>query len=235
MADNFFEDKKDNPEDTGAEIEKIKVGEDEYTQDELSKLVGLGKIGMEAEEKFDTKLDRVFPEFTKKSQQIKEYEKKMADLEEKAKKFDEVEKSKNQTLTPEQRESAKKELYELMGGQPMTQAEFDNMYLQRRSAEKLLEDTQAVIDEAIEEKLPTTDVNKLLDHMKETGIRNPKKAYKDMFESELDRIKEEKFRKAKPSSYTTEAGSTAGGKRPDIKRPTRDTLGGILKDHFSQG
>ena len=66
MADTDFfdkpEEKVDEPkEEEKQEEAKVKVGEKEYTQDELSKLVGLGEIGAEAEEKFNVKLDKVWP------------------------------------------------------------------------------------------------------------------------------------------------------------------------------
>src|SRR5258707_5967074 len=61
MADKFFEPNTETPE--SQEVEKINLGGEEYTQEELTKLVGLGKIGLEAEQKYKTRLDRVWPEF----------------------------------------------------------------------------------------------------------------------------------------------------------------------------
>src|SRR3990167_4098217 len=59
----------------------ISVGDQSYSQEELNKLVGLGRIGLEAEEKFSTSLDKVWPEYTKKSQRVKELEGQLAELE----------------------------------------------------------------------------------------------------------------------------------------------------------
>ena len=63
MADEFFEDKKMEPQ-VPEEVtpEVIKLGEKEYSQEELSKLVGLGEQAVELETKWDTKLDRLMPE-----------------------------------------------------------------------------------------------------------------------------------------------------------------------------
>ena len=73
MADDNFFKPEENAE-VATEIEKVKVGEKEYSQDELSKLVGLGEKWTETETKFNTKMDRVVPEYTKATQKIKEYE-----------------------------------------------------------------------------------------------------------------------------------------------------------------
>ena len=78
--DEFLEkeDVEENPEETTEEpaaekeAEKVKLGEEEYTKEELDRFVKLGKIGVEAEEKFDTKIDKVWPEFTKTRQELKE-------------------------------------------------------------------------------------------------------------------------------------------------------------------
>jgi hypothetical protein len=74
MADDFFQ------EDQQGESQKIKVGEKEYTQDELNTLVGLGQIAQEVETRYNTKIDRVYPEFTKSQQKLKTYESEIETL-----------------------------------------------------------------------------------------------------------------------------------------------------------
>src|SRR3990167_6033242 len=59
------------------EVEKVKVGEKEYTQDELSHLVGLGEVGAELESKWNTKIDRLYPEFTKATQEREDLRKQV--------------------------------------------------------------------------------------------------------------------------------------------------------------
>ena len=68
--DNFFDDPKDPV--VVDQPTKIKVGEREYSESELADLVKMGELGREVEEKYNTKLDRVYPEFTKKSQRVRE-------------------------------------------------------------------------------------------------------------------------------------------------------------------
>ena len=80
MADDFFLEEP-KTEEAETEPEKIKLGEKEYTQDELSKLVGLGETANELETKWNTKIDRLYPEYTKATQERKELEDKLKDLE----------------------------------------------------------------------------------------------------------------------------------------------------------
>jgi len=59
---NFFKD--DEPEEVEEkeeekEPETLMIGDEEYKQEDLQRLVGLGKIGQEAEEKYNVKLDKV--------------------------------------------------------------------------------------------------------------------------------------------------------------------------------
>ena len=47
-----------------AEPNKIEIEGEQFTKEELSKLIGLGKIGKDAEDKYHTKIDKVWPEYT---------------------------------------------------------------------------------------------------------------------------------------------------------------------------
>ena len=62
------------PQDT-----KVKVGEKEYSQDELSQLVGLGETAQEFETKWNRKIGDFYPDYTQKSQKLAEFEKAEAD------------------------------------------------------------------------------------------------------------------------------------------------------------
>ena len=229
MSDFF--DKQPEPEIVPEHIDpdKIKIGDDEYTQEELSKLVGLGKLGLEAEEKYSTKIDRIWPEFTRTTQEKKELEQRLQEMQNLKPAAQE------DGLTPEQKEIARKQLIELMGGEPMTQKTFNDLYVQRRGAEKLLEDTEAVVSEMREQGNPATNVNDLLLHMEQTGIKNPQKAYKDMFEADLDRIKEQKLRSIKPDGMSVIQGSSAGSKQPSPVKVTKDNISDLLQSTLNRG
>jgi len=220
---DFFEDKEEKEQNESQSQEKIKLGDREFSQDELDKLVGLGEKAVELESKWNTKIDRLYPEFTKKTQRLAEIEQEL----EKVKSNPEPA-PQTGDMTPEQEELVRKNLMRILGGKPLTDKEFDTYYLERRNAEKLLEDSNAVVMEAKELGKPQTSVEDLLQHMKETGIKNPAKAYKDMFEGELDQWKEAQLKKVKPQGLTTQSSSSAGSKQPNPIRPNRNNLGELL-------
>jgi len=235
MPDEFFNKTETETETKTETVEKVKVGSDEYTQDELSKLVGLGKIGVEAEQKFNTKLDRVWPEFVKSSQEKAELNAKVKEFEGKIKDMETKKSPALNSLTSEQKEQAKKELYELMGGEPMTEKQFEVKYVQRRNAERLVEDTESVLLEMKEQGMPQTTVEDVLKHMADTGIRVPQKAYKDMFEAEIDKIKEEKLKSLRPSGgYETVQVQSPGNKQPALKKVTKENLAEMLNARINR-
>ena len=186
MADKDFFDKdvaEENQEETEGKAqeketeEKIKVGDDEFSKDELRELVGLGKIGKEAEEKYQTKIDKVWPEFTKKSQKLKELEEQISKREEEETRTKVTEG--RELSADEQRKIAREEAKKLG---ILLDDDFDNMYAQRRAAERLTEDTDDVVSDAVDKYGIKTSTKELLEHMAETGIRNPERALKDKFE-----------------------------------------------------
>ena len=188
----------------------IKLGEAEYSQAELEHLVGLGKIADEADRTYKTRVDKIWPEYTKSRQEIADLK---AKLEAKEQEMLKQKVDTKQELSPEELKQLARKQGEELG--IMFKEDFDQQYLQRRSAEKLIEDTQAVISDAKEKGLPETDVSKLLQHMQETGIKNPTKAYNDMFESEVDKWKQEQMNKVKPGGLFSLQKSTAGSKEPE--------------------
>ena len=100
MADNIFEEKKDEQETQeakGPEEEKIKLGDKEYTQEELSQLVGLGEFAKEVETKQNRKLDKIYPDYVKATQRLSELEKELEET-----KATKVPQGEGTELTPEQ-------------------------------------------------------------------------------------------------------------------------------------
>lgn len=208
--------------------EELELGEKKYSQDELQRLVGLGENYSELETKWNTKIDKLMPEFTKKSQRLAEIEPEWESLK-KAK--EDAEKTPAQGApTPEEKEQARKALVDLLGGDVVRKQDFDEFYAQRRAAEKLLEDVDGVINNAKEAGKPSTTKEDLLKHMSETGMRNPEKAYKDMFEDQLDKWKEDQMKKVKPSGMFTQSNSAAGSKQPSPTKLTKDNLASMIAE-----
>lgn len=206
--------------------ETFKVGEKEYTQDELTKLVGLGEMGREAEEKYGVTLDKVWPNHQRTINEKKE-------LEEKLKAFE----TPKPTQTPEQLSAA--EIKE------QTRAYLNEMgYVSKEQSEQiafnmvqgfqLRQSAQNIIDSQVEAGFPESSVDEILQHMRDTGINDPKRAYKDKYEDQIDKIKEEKIKSLKPSAFVTSSSSTAGSKAPAPQKVTsanlRDAIMAVLPD-----
>jgi hypothetical protein len=212
--------------------EKIKVGEKEYSQADLQRLVGLGEIGVEAEQKFKTRIDSVWPKFQSVINEKKALEEKLAvfenekqaqhakELEDRMKQL-EVGQKTTQTQTTEPapqftaeqiREIAIKQAEELgIGPQAMRKTVMEVI-----EGQKLLNDISGMIDEMTEDGLPSATTEDILTHMQETGIKNPGKAYKDMFEKEYLEKQAEKLAsiKSNRTGLPTVAQSSAGAKAP---------------------
>lgn len=224
---DFFEETTEQAE----EAQTIKLGDKEYSQDDLSRLVGLGEIAAEAEEKYKTKIDRVWPEYTKATQRESDYKRQIEELQ--AKVNQPTQQPTQAQLTAEQKELARKQLEDLGYGQE----QFRAIVREELQAKELLNSVEGLIDDARENGNPVTTPQELLQHMADTGIKNPAKAYKDMFEDELDAIKEKKLAEIKPSGMVTTNGSQAGGKQPapaakpknrdELARMVAESLGGI--------
>jgi len=210
-------------------IEKIKLGEDEYSQDELQKLVGLGKIGLEAEQRYNRSIDKFWPEYTKTRQELDDLKKQQSEREqtELAQKV-----QTGEQLSPEElRKQALSQAEELGLVHKGNIRQFINETL---AARDLLEEAEMVIEQEISVGKPKTTVEELLKHMEETGIRIPAKAYKDKFETEIDKWKEIQLAKVKQSGLETQESSTAGAKQPPERTPlTKDTLSDALRNYVA--
>ena len=210
------------------EPQTIKVGEKEYTQEELSRKVGLGELADELESKWNTKIDRLYPEYTKSTQENTELRKFKEDFE--AKQAEEKLK-KGEELSPE--ESKKQAIAEadklgLIHSGNVNQ--FIATFLQARD---IRDEASSLLDQAKEDGKPTTSVDELVDYMFENGFKDPTKAYKDKYDKELDDWKEKQLSKIKSNGMQTLDTSTAGGKEPEpLKLNNLDSLRDALKTRF---
>ena len=228
LADDFFESKleeKPAQEETEAEVEKVKVGEKEYTQEELSRVVGLGEIGLEAESKYNVKIDKIWPNHQQTINEKKALEEKIAELETKQV---QVKSEAGQELTPEEQVKQVRAELNKFGG--VTEDNINDYIDNRLAARDLQEDVQAVIELAKDEGKPAISEQDLVEHMSQTGIRNPQKAYNDKFEPEIDKWKQSKLDSVKKPGMVTDEESTAGSKQPPKVEITRDNL----KDHLDE-
>lgn len=228
MADEFFDTKTE--EQSTEQPVPIKLGDKEYTQEELQELVGLGSQAKELESRWDTKIDRLMPEYSRSREELKTLKEQ---AETKAQTIIDEKKDQGQELSPEEQRRLIKE--ELKKYDVMTRDDFEVEYANRKAGDKLLEKTEAVISKAVAEEMPKTNVEELLTYMAETGIKDPNNAYELMFKKELREIEMKKLQSIRPQGIYTNSSSTAGAKTPAPVSITKDNLGQLLDDVLTRG
>lgn len=247
LYEDFFD--ANNPRDVGNTNveEKIKVGEKEYSQAELQRIVGLGEIGLEAETKYKTRIDRVWPQFQSIVNEKKEMSEKLAKFESDRQQAEkELERSQNpqqQSQQPNQqqqyqpqfteqqiREAALKQAEELGIG-PKAQYELaKKAAMEVMQGQQLISDVSTVIDNMTADGLPTATVEDVLNHMQTEGFRNPEKAYKDMFEKEYYAKQMEKTSQLQRGGIPSTQPSNAGAKVPPPVKATKDNLDQLVAE-----
>lgn len=228
MADN-------NGTITEGEVLPINIGGTDYTPTELESLITDGQFKRDVEAKQNTKLDKLNGAYVKLTQDAKTWETERTELQqlrdEKAKanqpqpEFDEA------TIAKAQEEARKLGLYTESDVRKLVEQDFPKYYSQQRQADKLLEGMEGLEKEITgEDGRPKFVLEDVLTHIKETGIKDPLKAYKDLYEAELDTWKEKKLSGAKREGIFSESGSTAGGKQPAEVKVTRENVGKLVRE-----
>lgn len=223
----------------------VKVGEKEYNQEELSQLVGLGESAREYETKWNRKIGDFYPDYTQKSQKLAEFERRELEekaarerVDEEAKKKELEEKAKSNQLSPEELKVMAQQQAKELG--IVTRDEFSSEVNKAvsaaLSARQLVDDINAVVSEATEKGQPRTTAEDVLKYIDENGVKSPEKAYKLMFEKEIDQWKEDKLKGLQPRGMETQTGSTAGAKQgPPPKPITKENLSQIIRESLTRG
>jgi hypothetical protein len=226
MADNkndFFSEEQKAQE----EIEKIKLGDAEYEPKELESYIEKGKKVDEYTKKYNTDFDKAWSSYGKTTQENKALKEELETLKTQQQKREQVQTSGE--LTDDQialaREQARK-----IG--IVTQGDLDTFYNQRRSAEKLLEECAGLEGQVDgSDGRPKFKSEEILHHMADTGIKNPMKAYKDKFETELDTWKTSELNKSKGQVMPT---LNIGGqtKTPAQIKVTKDNIAQLVNEEL---
>jgi hypothetical protein len=241
MADKFFEEKEENNE---QETDKIKLGETEFTQDELNELVGAGRKLKEIESKQGQPIEEVLKSWGKRGERLGEWKKATG-----AQKPDEylAKISEEKNKSPEQlsREEMKaKVLAEAREYGILTKEDLqvDNFltkqdYEKIRSGEKTLNAVRTTIKKNVRMGYPAVkdeDLLKFMSDPKNPG--DPKNAYKIMFEKEIKEVDMKKLNTLKGKPIYTDSKQTAGGKEFTPKKPTNlEGLREAMKVHMNSG
>ena len=237
MSDDFFNKEEPKVE----ESEKVKIGEKEYTQEELDKVVKLGEVAQEYETKWNRPIGEFYPDYTQKSQKLAEFEKadvERVKAEDEAKQKEIAEKAKAGELTPEETKQLALQQAKELG--IITKEDFlpeiNRVVANTMAAKQLIDDTQTVIADAVEKGQPNIEAEALLKYMDENGIKSPDKAYKLRFEPEIDKWKEEKIKGIRPSGFETQEINSAGSKVPPPPTPlNREDLSKAIRESLTRG
>ena len=225
MADDkFFQEEQAAQE----EIAKIKIGEVEYDPKEVEDYISKGKKVDEYTKKYNTDFDKAWSSYGKTTQENKALKEELEQVKSQSQARQQVTTG---DLSDEQIQQAREQAKKIG---IVTQGDLDTWYQSRRSAEKLLEECKGYegeIDGA--DGRPKFNSEAILNHMADTGIKNPLKAYKDKYESELDAWKESTLNKERGSSLPTL--STSSNKEPKRVSVTKDNIGDLIREQLNQG
>lgn len=238
MADYFGQDEEETQEETQEEG-TFTIGDATYTQDELQELVEKGKFAQEVEKTQNTKLDKVFPEYTRKSQELKEAKQEAEEL----RKQIEQQQQQRQTgdITPEQAEAAREAARNLGlltkdDFSKLMAENFRDFYASEKSIDARISEGRKLESEIDgSDGRPKFNMEDMATWMQDQGYGNLtfEKAYKLRYDEQLDRWKEDQFTKAKRGGMDTITGSQAGSKQPAKIKVTRDNLEELINEHLS--
>ncbi len=249
----FFDSNQDGGQDQdnkegSEEVSKIKLGDTEYDTNQVQGWVEKAKALEEFETKQGQKWEDVKESWGKRGEVIGKFKKLTGvetpeELEERRSAEEKEEKAKleskagsGEDLTPEEQDKLVKEALtkQLKDLGYVSKDEFDQLYQERRSGERLFSQVNKVIKKAESEGKPSISAEDLLLFMADpNNPKDPDIAYKVKFEKELDDWKTNQLSKMNKKGIITEDKTTAGGKDFTPKAPTSENLTEVLKEHFS--
>src|SRR5205085_2033973 len=161
-------------------------------------------------------LNKFVSEFGRKNEDIGKYKQEIEQLRAQAEKKVEF-----AELTPDQKELAKQQLKSVFGDEIMTKQD----YRIQRQVEKITEECDSYESEIDgSDGRPKFEREKVLEHMKNPDVpKNILKAYKDLYEKELDDWRQKQLTAAKPKGFYTETG-LPGTKEPHDVKVTNDNV-----------
>lgn len=241
MADknNFFkpvDDAQEEPESENQEeqeqqdeaLESIKLGEKEYSQDELNQLVDLGAKLQEFEDKQGQSFDEVVKSWGERGNQIGELKKKLSEYES-GQLQEKIQNQGYQNLSQEEQDQLADQELKRLG-----YAKVDDLRTEIRQemeAQRLIDDASDFIEEVKEQGKPETTVAELLQEMQRSE-KSMEEAYEEMFPSRLKAWEEEQVERERPKGYVTDD-SPSGSKEPKPFKISRDNLGDAIEKSLS--
>lgn len=229
MAEDFYSEPKETEESSSS----LKIGEKEYTQEQLEAMISKAQQVDEMESKYNTKFDRVWPEYGKSQSRLKELETELEELRTKAAKPQEPTDLSEEDVQ-KAREQAKRLgiVTEDQFGEYMSK-QFRQYYEQERSAERIIEQGQKLEGELDgQDGRPKFVLTDVLEYMRDNQLPASyglDRAYRDKYEKELDAWKIEQFKRHRAEPFVTQE-ARAGSKQPDPIKPTESNIYDLVKE-----
>lgn len=239
--DDFFSKKEEKVEPVNQPQEsKVKVGEKEYTQEELSKLVGLGEVAHEYETKWNRPISEFYPDYTQKSQQLAELRRQEEEV--KKQQLTEKANSGNQLSPEEAKQMARQQAKELGLITDDSIQDYVNQAVSNAMAgQKLINESENLVNQMTQKGLPKIELTDLLAYMdgnNPTGTKfgTPEMAYQDKYRGEIESWKSKQIQNLKPEGMVTNDQSTAGGKVPQQNSITsKEALTQAIRASLTRG
>lgn len=237
----------DNPDQGNGEApieapSKIVINGEEYSPEEAQELVGLGRKTKEYEQKWNTSLEKVWPEYGRMSQEHKATQTELEQARQQLAKFAEKKDAGTETTTDtsKAREAARKlgiifnDDLEKSGyiKKDDLPKYFQQFTAEQKAVEKILGDSdkyEAEITGA--DGRPPFNKKAVLAYMQTYSIEDPMKAYEDMYSTQLQAWKDQQITdKKNPSLKTIE--KPGGKKEPKPVRVTDDNVMDLLSERL---
>lgn len=209
-----------------AQPEKIKLGDREYTSDELSELVGLGSRAREIGESHGG-FDKFVSEYGRKSERIGELKKQLEERTAQTTTQTTKDPMSDEALMEEARAQARK-----LG--IVLKDDLDSYYQNRKGAEELLSKCTN-LEETIDgsDGRPKFNTTEVLEFMNaNTSFTDPMKAYEAMNLDKVASWKAEQLSKTRTGGIETMT-NVNPNKQPQSVVPNKDNLRDLIAEQFS--
>lgn len=216
--------------------EKIKVGEVEYSRQELDDLTGAGRRLKDLEEKQGQPVDDILKSWGRRGEEIGNYKKQVEELNKKVEELIRSPRKEGEPLTEAEIEAqikADAKKYGLLTSEEAREVA-TRIYNENRAGERMLSKTNKVLRQAREAGKPVVETEKLLEFMSNPdNPKDPQNAYDIMFKKELKDWERGQVDKLKNKGMDTETHVTSD-KKPDEKPIVgQDALKTALREHFA--
>lgn len=219
--------------------EQIIINGREYSSEDATQLIELGNKWKETESKLNTSLDKVYPEYTKATQQNKDYQRQLAERDAELEKYRAQQAETLKAQTPNEIKDARRAARELGLADEdylkekgyMTRDEMDMYYTEKqtlqRQADSILEQTKA-----LEKKIDGSDgrvpfdQKSVLAYQNVYGIADAMDAYEQMNERANAKWKAQQIEQEQRPGLTTL--KPGGNKEPIAPKYTNANIGNAI-------